>query len=530
MALRGLWVVVVVGFVVGGGGVGWANAQSSSSGSSGSSDDGPPHAAVIANDQHGNLHVNTTTGRGHVVVNNVDLTAKTQMLWNNTAAIAATHARLMAAHESRKQVLDGLTVGHEFLRAALDYEQEPSVADEVAYVLQTPSHNSAADVVVDPAGGFVCQLLSQSNVVVACANAATGMDIWSKTVSDGPWGNALALDATATRLFVAGKMTSSLIMQQSAVTAGAFVACFDAENGTPLWSAPFPGPHSFASLAVSGSGDAVYVAGQSTGAFLDNAHNRDSDIIVARLNATTGNVDWSAQIGSGDNDNAKGVAVDEQGNVYVAGLTEDPRSFGGSIFDLDDAVVIKYSSDGRRSWISLLSTVGEDSCYDITADGQGGVVVACRSSVIYEGPDASARGSSAHFFVARVNTSDGGIVWWAHTSTDGSGDTYARAIVMDSARKHVVLTGYTEYALSRYRQQGTNDLFVVKMAAATGEVVWSTQIGSPETAVGYGVAVDAADNIYVAGAVRNELVGLADHGASTTTGQTDAVLVKFFAP
>ncbi|MFQ5933557.1 MAG: SBBP repeat-containing protein, partial [Dehalococcoidia bacterium] len=60
-------------------------------------------------------------------------------------------------------------------------------------------------------------------------------------------------------------------------------------------------------------------------------------------------VGWVRQFGSGATDMATDVAVDREGNVYVAGITAgvlpDQTSAGSR-----DALVRKYAPDGQEMW------------------------------------------------------------------------------------------------------------------------------------------------------------------------------------
>ncbi len=74
-----------------------------------------------------------------------------------------------------------------------------------------------------------------------------------------------------------------------------------------------------------------------------------------------------------NNDNARSIAVDGQGNVYVTG-----ESWGSGTFY--DCTTIKYNSAGVQQWIQRYDNGVSDYGYSIAVDGQGTVYVTGQSS------------------------------------------------------------------------------------------------------------------------------------------------------
>jgi hypothetical protein len=142
--------------------------------------------------------------------------------------------------------------------------------------------------------------------------------------------------------------------------------------GRLLWSRTFDGPateyDSAAAIAVDGAGNA-YVAGYSEG-------TGDNYDFAAIKYDPAGKQLWVARYDSADHgyDQAKAVAVDGAGNVYVAGAGS-----GNGTYDTE-LTLAKFGPDGARQWARTYgldtTTHAAASAEDVAVDGAGNVYVA----------------------------------------------------------------------------------------------------------------------------------------------------------
>lgn len=99
-----------------------------------------------------------------------------------------------------------------------------------------------------------------------------------------------------------------------------------------------------------------------------------------------------------------------------------------------------------------------------------------------------------------------------------SGPDYLQGIACDPAG-NICITGYTETSLAGNRHIGGADIFVAKYDA-TGQELWTRQLGTAASDQGAAIACDAVGNIYVTGHTEGSFEG------KTNAGGADVVLLK----
>jgi hypothetical protein len=145
-------------------------------------------------------------------------------------------------------------------------------------------------------------------------------------------------------------------------------------SGQRLWVRRYNGPDDVkdeaTAIAVDAQGN-VYVTGYSYGGLAT-----DYDYATIKYD-TDGNRKWVRRYNSpgNDYDAAYAIAVDSQGNVYVTGF-----SFSSSVSV--DFATIKYSPSGERLWVRRYNGQGNssDKAFAIALDSQGNVYVAGSST------------------------------------------------------------------------------------------------------------------------------------------------------
>jgi uncharacterized delta-60 repeat protein len=332
------------------------------------------------------------------------------------------------------------------------------------------SFNDATGIAVDNSGNVYVTGTSNSDYATVKYNPE-GQEQWDARY-DGPahgtdQASAIAIDNSG-NVYVTGRSD-----------AGGFVFNYATikydSAGQQEWVARYDGPgngHDIAkAIAVDGSGN-VYVTGSSMGS------DTSVDYATIKYNAA-GQQQWVARYTgpeSGDHpDEARAIAVDSSGNVYVTGGSWDPDN------SRYDYATIEYNTAGQQEWVARYNGPGNghDIANDIAVDTSGNICVTGDSDSDY----ATVKYNSA-----------GQEQWVARYEGIEPGVDEANAIAVDGT-SNVYVTGKSGH------NGATADYATIKYNAA-GQEEWVARYNGPGDAgdVATAIAVDTSGNTYVTGA------------------------------
>ena len=208
-------------------------------------------------------------------------------------------------------------------------------------------------------------------------------------------------------------------------------------------------------------------------------------------------------------DDGSAIAVDAQGCAYVTGATAStdfPVTPGGTPFSaLGDVFVTKLSPDGTSPvYSTCLGGSSQDRGMGIAVDAQGNAYVAgyTRSGDFPTTPNGTPPSGANDVFVARISTTGTALDYC--TRVGGSGDDVAVDMALD-IQGCVYVTGRTQSTdfpvtagCSGYRG-GSCDGFLTKVDQAGSSLLYSTCLGGGGEDAARGVAVDTQGCAYVTG-------------------------------
>jgi hypothetical protein len=183
---------------------------------------------------------------------------------------------------------------------------------------------------------------------------------------------AIAVD-NAKNVFVAGFLTSQHTSDWGSPSPDAFVRKYDG-HGQVAWTRQFGSSHPTGarSLAVDDHG-AIYVAGGVEGALPGLFQSGFTDAFVRKYDSS-GAETWSRQFGAPRDAAAYGIALSGQGDVYVAGFASGALP-GQPRYGYRDAFVRKYDRDGNELWTRQFGSSQPTEARSVAADAEGRVYV-----------------------------------------------------------------------------------------------------------------------------------------------------------
>ena len=346
---------------------------------------------------------------------------------------------------------------------------------------------------------------------------SSGTKEWTKQLgsSGRDSANGVATDSSG-NVYVTGVTYGGLDWNTSAGANDLFVVKYNS-SGTKEWTKQLGSASSdFANGVATDSSGNVYVTGGTYGG-LDGNSKGTSDLFVVKYNSN-GTKEWTKQLGTEEYDEARGIATDSSGNVYVTGGTKGNLN-GNSNSGRTDLFVTKFNSSGTRQWTKQLGTSETDLANGVATDSSGNVYV---TGVTYGGLDGNTSAGNSDLFVVKYNSS--GTKQWTKQLGSSSRDRsssrdHARGVVTDSSG-NVYVTGDTYGGLDNNTNAGSNDLFVVKYNSS-GTKEWTKQMGTSSTDSANGVVTDSSGNVYVVGGTYGGLDG------NINAGNSDLFVVKY---
>ncbi len=267
-------------------------------------------------------------------------------------------------------------------------------------------------------------------------------------------------------------------------------------------------------VAVDPSGN-VYVAGFTEGDLDGNTHMGTEDFFLTMYDPT-GNKVRTKQLGvSGQNTYALGVAVDSDGNVYVAGSTDG--ALGSALTGTTDFFLTKYDSSGTYQYTKQLGVSGHTTyAYGVAVDSINHFVYVAGSTD--GGLDSNTLMGTTDFFLTKYDLS-GNKVYTKQLGVSGV-DTEAFGVAVDSSG-NVYVAGYTDGDLGT-TLMGTSDFFLAKydLSGAPQYIKQFGVSGGLVNTVANSVAVDSSGNVYVAGYTDGDL-------GTTLMGTEDFFVTKY---
>lgn len=254
----------------------------------------------------------------------------------------------------------------------------------------------------------------------------------------------------------------------------------------------------------------------------------------------TGKAVWAVSTAVAPNNSVfRATAVDTTGSVLVAGYQDNNGNFtyaGQSIngpSSSTNSMLIKFLPNGNAVWARGLTGGNYAQFFSLTTDSANNIFAAgVQTTGVHDYSGQTATGTASNN-VALVKYDANGNALWAQSVSAGAAQNYFYGVSTDTngnvyAAGYQTNTGtYTYSGQSINGVNGSSNATLIKYNAS-GTGIWARTPTAGAVSEFFGVATDAAGNVYAVGYQSN--TGLFDYGGATATGAyagSNAVLVKF---
>ncbi|MEI6523780.1 MAG: SBBP repeat-containing protein [Bacteroidota bacterium] len=243
-----------------------------------------------------------------------------------------------------------------------------------------------------------------------------------------------------------------------------------------------------------------------------------SDIYIVKY-STDGTVLWAKSEGGSNNDNAKSICTDTNGNFYIAGnFSSDTLTFGTISlvnsfisFNSPNVFIVKYDPNGNVLWAKSAGGTEVDQCNSITADVSGNVYITgyFESDTITFGAssftNANFIGFPSDVFIAKYST-DGDVIW---AKAAGSTSFDMGQSVSTDASGNVYVTGYygdsITFGTNVLTNSGVSDVFLVKYNP-DGTELWAKSLVGAGADNCYCASTDLNGNVFITGTFNGSML------------------------
>lgn len=372
--------------------------------------------------------------------------------------------------------------------------------------------------------GSISLVSAGSNDLFVAKLDPAGTYLWAQRLggTGTEYVGGIAVDA-AGNVLVTGTFANTMALGSTTLTASSvsafasgFVAKYSA-GGSWLWAKRFGSYFSNRTppnIAVAPNGDVLltgtFNATSATGALAFDfgptalVTAGAYDIFVARLAGTDGAWRWAVRGGGTDNDEARGICTDAAGNAVVAGSFSTTAPFGSTTLTAvggTDVLVARLDPAGQWQWAAGGGGLANEQANAVTVDRSGNPVLTgnFRSQATFGSFQVgSVQISVDDVLVAKLSSS--GQWQWA-SRAGGSAYDYGFGVALD-AQNNVYVGGTVsidaDFGSTVLNAGGLSGGVFVGRLSPTGAWQWAVAAGPPLSGyITVGFALDPAGNAFL---------------------------------
>ncbi len=207
-------------------------------------------------------------------------------------------------------------------------------------------------------------------------------------------------------------------------------------------------------------------------------------VLCEIVTAQTPNWQWARKSGSTSGEKCYSISADGVGNLYTTGFFTSPILFGSySLTNVGsaDIFIAKYDLNGNALWAKGFGGVNDEGGFGISSDSSGSIYVTgyfSSPSITFSSTTLTNTGGN-DIFIVKLDATSGNVIW--AISDGGTGDDRGIGIRAD-AYNNVYLTGsfaspIIGFGTTTLTNAGGYDVFITKYAGASGTRLWTKSAG-----------------------------------------------------
>lgn len=304
-------------------------------------------------------------------------------------------------------------------------------------------------------------------------------------------------------------------------------------------------------VAIDSTGDVV-VAGHTesnnipTPGGFDQTFNLQTDIYVAKVSANGSQLLWGTYLGGSSWDYGWALVLDADGNPIVGGGTYSsdiptPGGFQRTRTGGKAMYVAKLSASGSSLlWGTYVDGSIHEECNGLALDASGNVVfggyATSHDMPVPGGYDTTYNGGTADLYVGKLSANGASLLWGTYLGGSGQDALTADrgvALAVDTQGNVFVGTSSDSTATPMptpggfdQTKNGGWDCWGGKLSSDGSQLLWGTFLGGAQDDQLFALALDASENVVVAGTTRSADIPAPGGFDTTYNGGLDGFVAK----
>ncbi|WP_350292736.1 SBBP repeat-containing protein [uncultured Croceitalea sp.] len=239
--------------------------------------------------------------------------------------------------------------------------------------------------------------------------------------------------------------------------------------------------------------------------------NGGMDAFIVKVNNEGTDIGYIVQMGGKEWEAIQGIISDPEGNIYAVGTTYSPdfpihkngfqTTFGGK----SDAFVVKLNSEGKVIWSTFLGGSENEDGRGIALNEKGNIhIVGRTASKNFPVTDKAIQSKSAGGIDAFITTLNSNGEMVRSTYLGGKGDDIGFSIDIDNTGQLYVAgtTNSIDFPIKNAMQEennGGNDVFLVVIDMTGTVISYASYLGGKGTDQLYDIDIDSSGNVFILG-------------------------------